>query len=699
MSVINGRNQLLHFARHACTNFIPLSKQHQQTSLILTRATTIARKLTTNYPQSSPYHSISRGLTTCSPADKFKRPVSALGLSLQFRMQQIRSVTNMHKISFHHQHPQGLFNTPGVLRSRIKQFIWLGLGIGTVVSAIGIAWSPSYRERATLYSVGIFRSIATFYTGCLCMLDYKILHLRYYSVGYTSDTYKAERKVVHQRCADRLLGLCRLNTGIYCKAGQHVASLTFVVPPEYTDTLSVLQDRAPFKSMKEVEQVFQEEFGQSPLDLFREFEPVPMAAASLAQVHKAITKDGRLAAVKVQYNDVSRLFETDMWTMQTLSNMVGFIFPEFELGWVVQEFRDNLTAEFDFTVEAKNGEATKERFKNRADFYVPEIYWDLSTKKVLTMEFIEGIKINDLEGLRKLGISPKWARDTLLEVFAEMVFQHGVVHCDPHAGNILVRKDKYSRKAQFVLLDHGLYRTLDENFRYNYCLLWRAMILNDNALLSHASKVIGISEQYIGFIPLIFIQRPTSSTQKIGEGMSAEQKQDLKSSMKDVTMADVFEFLESLPRDMLLVFRTINLTRGIHHQLGGDNVERFRINAMYSTKGVWSETREEERVRRLRREKRRRDRLNGRWGWLASWWYGIEDDMDENSTEATRKHGKQLGLGPKNRWYLFGDAPTLYRSLRYLYDSIAMRWRIWAVEGLLRIWLWWAGKDVAKAIS
>ncbi|KAI1319353.1 hypothetical protein EDD11_004219 [Mortierella claussenii] len=590
----------------------------------------------------------------------------------------------------------GLFSTPSSIRQRIKHGFWIGLGIGTVASAVGIAWSPSYREKATIYSIPrlLLRD-----GSCMCMMDYKILHLRYASEGYTSDTYKAERKLVHQRCADRILRLCRLNTGIYCKAGQHVASLTYIVPPEYTDTLSVLQDRAPYKSMKEVERVFQEQFGKGPLDLFREFDPKPMAAASLAQVHRAVTMDGRLAAVKVQYNDVSRLFKTDMWTMQTLSSMVGWLFPEFELGWIVDEFRDNLTSEFDFTNEARNGEATKERFKNRSDFYVPEIYWDLSTKKILTMEFIDGVKVNDLDGLKSLGVSPKWVRTALLEVFAEMIYQHGVVHCDPHAGNILITKNKVNGKCQFVLLDHGLYRTLDETFRFNYCQMWRALILNDNSLLDRASTNVGIPQQYIEFIPLIFIQRPANSGQKIGEGMTVEQRKEVRSSMKNVTMANVFEFLEVLPRDMLLVFRTINLTRGIHKQLGGDNVERFHINAMYATKGVWSETRDEEEKRRRKREQRRLDRLNGRWGRLASWWYGAEDDWDENSSAATRAYGKHVGVGPRNRWYLFGDTPTLYRSVGYLWDSFSMRWRLWVVEGLLRMWLWWAGKDVAKVMN
>lgn len=248
-------------------------------------------------------------------------------------------------------------------------------------------------------------------------------------------------------------------------------------------------------------------------------------------------------------------------------------------------------------------------------------------------------------------------------------------------------------------MDHGLYRTLDETFRYNYCKLWKALILNDQKLLNESSANIGIPENYVGFIPLIFIQRPANSSQKIGEGMTAAQRTEIRSSMKNVTMAEVFEFLEILPRDMLLVFRTINLTRGIHQQLGGENVERFHINALYATRGVWTETREEERERRLKREQRKLDRLNGRWGRIASWWYGIQDGKDENSSEETRAHGKDLGLGPRNRWYLFGDTPTLKRSLLFLMDDFSMRWRLWVVEGMLRIWLWWAGKDVAKAMA
>ncbi|KAF9163265.1 hypothetical protein DFQ26_002754 [Actinomortierella ambigua] len=588
---------------------------------------------------------------------------------------------------------------PGSIRRLLKRGTAAGLGFGAVATVVGVVWSPKFRDQFTIYTVAIFRSAATFITGCLCIADYKILHLRWASEGYTSDIYKAERKLVHQRSADRLLRLCRLNTGIYTKAGQHVASMTFVVPPEYTKTLSVLQDRAPFKSMKEVEQVFLAEFGLKPLELFREFDPTPMAAASLAQVHRAVTMDGRKAAVKVQYTDVVRLFRTDMGTMEALSSLVGFVFPEFELGWVVQEFRANLTAEFDFTNEAKNGEATKERFMHRSEFYVPEIYWDLSSKKILTMEYIDGVKVNDLEGLNRLNIDPSWVRKTLLEVFAEMIFIHGVLHCDPHAGNILIKRDNYTGKPQFVLLDHGLYRELDENFRYNYSHLWRALILNDQDLLNRASDNLGIDSKYVRYLPMILIQRPPNASQKLG--LTEAQKAKVRTNLKG-SMAGFFEFLEKLPRDMLLVYRTINLTRGIHQQLGGENVERFHINAMYATQGIWTETRQEQQERYLAREHRRCQSMysgHGLVGSLRAWWYGKQDAKDENSSEATQAAGMQLGLGFKNRWYLFGGAPTLSRSVHYLFDAFAMQWRLLVVEGFLKVWLWWVGEDVAKVIS
>ncbi|CAG8529987.1 4566_t:CDS:2 [Ambispora gerdemannii] len=558
------------------------------------------------------------------------------------------------------------------IRKAIQKLTLGILSIATGTTIILVTWKENYRERFTLWCAGAFRSAVTIFFCCLCMLDYKLLHLRYASTGYGSDEYKAARSLVHLRSAYRLLRLCKLNTGVYIKAGQHLASLTYVVPKQYTDVLSVLQDRAPYRAMSEIEKIIKEEFnGQGSKDLFSEFDETPLAAASLAQVHRAITKDGREAAVKVQYPDVARLFHVDVWTMQTMSDLISFLFPEFELNWIVKEFKQNLIAEFDFEAEGRNGELTKQRFAHRSEsFVIPEIYHEFSTKRVLTMQFIRGVKINDLNGLKRLGADPAWVRNQLLEVFAEMIFCHGIVHCDPHPGNALVAISPVTKKPQLILLDHGLYRELSDDFRKTYCTLWKALILNDTKALEESAETLGVGE-YTNFLPLIFTQRIPESTSLLSEDLSPEDRAIFYKQIKNITLNDLLNFLELLPRDMLLVFRTINLLRGIHKQLGGTSTEVFSLNAEYATRGFWCETREEEQARIHReKEKRRRKRRKAA---------GQPENNNDNPIE----------VGPIRRWYLFGGAPTLRRSLGYLQDEIWLSIRFYMADIFIKILRWW----------
>ncbi|RIB12271.1 ABC1 family-domain-containing protein [Gigaspora rosea] len=491
------------------------------------------------------------------------------------------------------------------------------------------------------------------------MLDYKILHYRFKNYDSKSNEYKASQKIVHLRVAKRLLKLCRLHTGIYVKGAQHLASLTFIVPKEYIETLSVLQDRAPYRGIEDVKKIFAEEFnGLTPNDVYSEFDETPIAAASLAQVHKAKTKDGQEVAVKVQYPDVSRLFHVDIWTMQSMSDLISFFFPEFELTWIITEFKQNLISEFDFLREAKNGELTKQRFKHRAhEVKIPNIIWDLTTKRVLTMEFVHGVKINNLEKLKNLGVNPKWVRTLLQEVFSEMIFCHGVIHCDPHAGNALVTISPITNKPQLVILDHGLYRELSDDFRMVYCDLWKALVLNDSEALKNVADSLGVS-QYIQFLPLIFTQRIPDSTTPLGEDLTPEERAIIHDQLKHIKLSDFFDFLESLPRDMLLVLRTINIVRGIHRELGGKPIESFRMNAQYAIRGLWCETRNEEK-RRIRYSKE----------------HGLTGDY--------------VMIGPLQRWYLLGGTPSFFRTLGFIKDFIVMTFKLYLTESLIKLWRLW----------
>nr|KAJ3417766.1 hypothetical protein HK105_000816 [Polyrhizophydium stewartii] len=280
-----------------------------------------------------------------------------------------------------------------------------------------------------------------------------------------------------------------------------------------------------------------------------------------------------------------------MTTLQTLSSLIAAAFPDFQLEWVAKEFRKNLIQEFDFTNEAKNCEMTAARFAYRAaDVRCPEIRWDLTSRRVLTMEFIHGVKVNNVPAIRSLGLDPADVRSVLSQAFAEMIFCHGVLHCDPHPGNaFIVRSPARPDKPQLVILDHGLYRYISDEFRLLYCQLWKALVLGDVALLRDVSARLGVP-QYADYFPLIFTNRVMGSASLLGESVSKEDRARLRQQFKDTTLAQVLVFLESLPREILLASRVSNLIRGIHQELGGENIERFSDNATYAILGSYFST-------------------------------------------------------------------------------------------------------------
>ncbi|KDO68989.1 hypothetical protein CISIN_1g0093862mg, partial [Citrus sinensis] len=144
--------------------------------------------------------------------------------------------------------------------------------------------------------------------------------------------------------------------------------------------------------------------------------------------------------------------------------------------------------ELDFLLEAKNSEKVLENFWKLSPhianyIYAPKVYWNLSTSKLLIMEFVDGAQVNDVKSIRKLGIDPHEVSRLVSQAFAEMMFKHGFVHCDPHAANLLVRpvpSEKKSilgkRKPQLILIDHGLYKELDATTKFNYAALWKVLM-------------------------------------------------------------------------------------------------------------------------------------------------------------------------------------------------------------------------------
>ncbi|XP_066468211.1 aarF domain-containing protein kinase 1 isoform X3 [Tiliqua scincoides] len=321
--------------------------------------------------------------------------------------------------------------------------------------------------------VRIGRAVAT---TAVITYDY-LTSLR--SVPRGTEEYDHVKSQVHLRSAERLRDLCCANRGTFIKVGQHLGALDYLLPEEYTRTLKVLHSQAPRSTMQEIEQVIREDLGKEIKELFISFEDAPLGAASLAQVHKAVLQDGRTVAVKVQHPKVQMQSSKDMLLMEILVLAVKQIFPDFEFMWLVEEAKKNLPLELDFLNEGRNAEKVAHMFKCFDFLKVPKIYWELSTRRVLLMELLEGGQVDDKAYMERNCINVNEISRNLGKLYSEMIFVKGFVHCDPHPGNVLVKKCPTTGKTHIILLDHGLYQNVEIRTNAASYLPQITMLLNN----------------------------------------------------------------------------------------------------------------------------------------------------------------------------------------------------------------------------
>ncbi|EPT31243.1 ABC1 family protein [Toxoplasma gondii ME49] len=255
------------------------------------------------------------------------------------------------------------------------------------------------------------------------------------------NTRKELLSCVHDRCARRLLHVCRCHGGLYTKLGQYVATMTHIIPAAYTEHLRTLHDDAARTPWPLVARLVATELGAPIEDVFLFFNQEAVAAASLAQVHHARLRDGREVAVKVQRPRLREQMHGDLKTVEIMMHLVSWAFPDFEFRWLLPEFRQNMRQETDFRQEAYNAMRLRWLFRHQSEVYVPWVDWERTTERVMTMEFVRGLKVTDTpEALeRELGVKQEDIARLVMRVFADMIFVHGFVHCDPHPGNLFVR--------------------------------------------------------------------------------------------------------------------------------------------------------------------------------------------------------------------------------------------------------------------
>lgn len=246
----------------------------------------------------------------------------------------------------------------------------------------------------------------------------------------------------------------------FIKFGQMLSTRFEIIPQDYIRELSKLQDTvAPFP-VEQAKAIVEKEIGRPVESVFRAFDEHPLAAASIAQVHRATTLDGEQVVVKIQRPGIESVIKRDTEILLDLARLTERRMPESRLYdpvVKVQEFTRWIRQEQDFLQEGRSVERFRQNFESDRTVYIPRVYWELTTARVLTLEYVEGIHIQDLEAIDRAGLNRKTIALNGARAVLKMVFEHGFFHGDPHPGNLLV-----TRRNVVVPLDFGLMGHLDE---------------------------------------------------------------------------------------------------------------------------------------------------------------------------------------------------------------------------------------------
>lgn len=378
---------------------------------------------------------------------------------------------------------------------------------------------------------------------------------------------------VHKKNAKRVYETILKLQGLFIKVGQALSIMANFLPDAFRAELEGLQDQVPPRPFEEIAARIEEELGEAPAALFARFDKVPIASASLGQVHEATTKDGQHVAVKVQHQDIDRIVRLDLKTIRRIVGIVQWFVPVQGLDGYYQQIKELLSRELDFTLEADNIEKISKNFSADSRVLFPTPVRELCTRRVITTTFVDGKKLGDLPALEKMGVDKKELASRLVRAYCQMIFVDGIYHADPHPGNILVDSE-----GNLILLDFGAVAELSQPMREGIPEFLEGVLRRDTDRLIRALRKMGflsrttdeaVSEKIIEYFHRRFqeevkLESFNLKDIKIDPQRGFENLLDLRKmnvGLKELSGAF------HIPRDWVLLERTILLVYGSCAQL------------------------------------------------------------------------------------------------------------------------------------
>ena len=375
------------------------------------------------------------------------------------------------------------------------------------------------------------------------------------SVGLDKITGKLKKESQARYRAKQLTNLLVELGPAFVKAGQALSTRPDIIPIVLLEELSQLQDQLPGFSGDKAMELIEKDLDKNIKDIFLEIDKEPISAASLGQVHKATLKDGEVVAVKVQRPGLREQITLDLYIVRNiaiwLKNNIGLI--RSDLVALIDELGKRVFEEMDYINEAENAEKFRDMHQKNLKIAVPKIYNELTSRRVLTMEWIEGTKLTNLDDVKKLGIDPDKMIEIGVQCSLEQLLEHGFFHADPHPGNLLALED-----GRLCYLDFGMMSEVSRDSRSGLIQAVVHLVNKNFDKLSHDFVKLGFLSNEVNLEPIV----PAFQDVFVNAIELGVSKMDFKSVTDDMSGV-MYKFPFKLPPYYALIIRSLITLEGI----------------------------------------------------------------------------------------------------------------------------------------